>query len=291
MNKLFSINAPNTYLSHYKEDTKKTLSFSKRLAFSSYLNFSNKNKFLNIFLRFLRVIRGLWKEESVPHNILSFIAPPRVLRVPKLPTPHFQMPKLPRFFGQISGKVRGYEGYADACLISEMAEDLPKPIANSAHILSEAVRLLPQSGVLKQNKQGFIYLELPDTYVALSALIQDPLCVPFVYADSSLAHIPVVLPYEWTQQRGPQKLQELNTTFTFKINGVCSVTPQLCKDIDKIYFLRISSLDLEFFRKSLLLPARLRGHEFHMVLGCKRAVKTRVSKQELFRLNVSCYAA
>ncbi|MBS0603890.1 MAG: hypothetical protein JSS60_02505 [Verrucomicrobia bacterium] len=247
-----------------------------------------------VLIRILEILKTLL-EPNETSSVLNDIAPPRKLLVPQLPYPRFQAAKPPRFFWHPSHSSPKDE-YAPSCLMSEVKEDLPSPIYNSASISAYARAALPQKGILRQDHEGFVYLELPDEYITeLSPLIHDPASetVPLYYLEPSPAHIPVILPHEWAQRKGWGELKDLDKSFSFKINGVSSLNPKRWPGVEKVYFLRISSPELEKFRERCLLPSRIRGHEFHVAIAYKKAdaAAMAVPKKETFRLNVSCFAA
>ncbi len=136
---------------------------------------------------------------------------------------------------------------------------------------------------MHQDGDGFIYLKLSEAFITdLVPFLGNP-CEAF-----SFAHIPVVLPHEWAQKKGWGELN-LEQTFTFEIDRLCSIKPKRLPGVDKVYFLSISCPDLEKFRERLLLPSRIRGHDFHIAIAYKKS--STIAHNETFRLNVSCHAA
>ena len=177
--------------------------------------------------------------------------------------------------------------YAPSCLISEAKEDLPAVVYNSASICAYARCALPKKGTLRQDKEGFVYLELPDAFIEdLVPLISDEKCehIP------TSAHIPVLMPQEWAQRKGWGEIGELGKEFAFEITRLCSLKPKRYPGLERVYFFSVNSAELEKFRERFLLPSRILGHEFHIAIACKKST-TPVPQKETFRLNVSCFAA
>ena len=256
-------------------------------------------------IRIVEILKTLLQEKE-KINILADVVPQRQLQVPQLPHPPFQTPKPPRFFWHPAYTPHRDE-YTPSCLVSETKEDLPIIVYNSASICAYARSTLPKQGILRQNHEGFVYLELPDTFITdLCPLISDQECetVPLYegiaklaleakYLEPSPAHIPVILSHEWTQKKGWGEIKGLENNFSFEITRLCSLRPRCWPGVEMVYYLSLKSSELEKFRERCLLPSRIRGHEFHIAIAYKK-VKTASQapqKKETFRLNVSCFAA
>ncbi len=234
-------------------------------------------------------------EIKEPSSVLSDIAPPRRLLVPQLPHPPFRTAKPPRFFWHPAYSAPKDE-YAPSCLMSETKEDLPSTVYNSPGICAYARSALPQEGILRQDHEGFVYLELCDAFITeLFPLINDEgsEAVPLYNLEPSPAHIPIILPHEAAQRRGWGEIIDLEKSFTFRITRLCSLKPKRWPGVEKVYFLSIRSTELEKFRERCLLPSLIRGHEFHVAIAYKKETVTSQSapQKETFRLNVSCFAA
>lgn len=245
-------------------------------------------------IRLFEVLQS-FLEIKAPSTILSEIVPPRKLLVPQLPHPRFQTPKPPRFFWHPAYTPPNDE-YAPSCLMSEEKEDLPSIVYNSSSICTYARSSLAQKGILRQDHAGFVYLELSDDFITeLFPLIKDEgsETVPLYLLEPSPAHIPVILPHEAAQRRGWGEIQDLDTSFTFKIKNLCSLKPKRWPGVEKVYFLSIGSSELEKFRERCMLPSRIRGHEFHVAIAYKRESipSQSTARKETYRLNVSCFAA
>lgn len=239
-----------------------------------------------VLIRVMEILKTLLQEKE-QSNLLSDIAPPRILLVPGLPYPPFLSSKPPRFFWHPAK-----DEYAPSCLISEAKEDLPAVVYNSASICAYARCALPKKGKLSQDKEGFVYLELPDAFIAdLVPLINDKECehIPDRLEPSS-AHIPVIMTQEWAQRKGWGEISELGKEFTFEVTRLCSLKPKRWSGLERVYFLSVKSPELERFRERCLLPSRILGHEFHIAIAYKKSTATAPQK-ETFRLNVSCFAA
>jgi hypothetical protein len=245
-------------------------------------------------IRMFEILKTLFRQKE-KSDVLAEIFPWPKLRVPQLPYPPFQATKPPRFFWH-PAYVSPVDEYAPSCLMSEAKEEMPSIAYNSAKICTHARSALPQKGILRQDSEGLVYLELPDSFITdLFPLIRDEQCepAPLYYLEPSPAHIAVMLPHEWAQRKGWGELEELENTFSFEIISLFSLKPKRWPGVENVYFLNIRSPELENFRKRNLLPSRIRGHEFHVAIALRKAAEKSpmAPQRETFRLNVSCFAA
>lgn len=128
---------------------------------------------------------------------------------------------------------------------------------------------LTLQGILKKTPQGMIYLDIDDNYIhQLYPLIsENEIKKPpyFTLFDPPHgAHCPVILSKE------SQKMDHfpfLGKRINFKIKGLFSVNPNSWKEVDKVFFLSIESKELEELRETYRLPAKIYGHDFHIVIG------------------------
>jgi len=125
---------------------------------------------------------------------------------------------------------------------------------------------LPQTGVLMEEKQGFVYLKVDDAYVnqLFSMLPYPGYSKPpyFRRPDSPGAHISVFYVDERSQTG---KINEIGQKYSFKITGFALVPPQTSEYL----VLKVESPDLEQLRKKYGLSPLLKGHEFHITVGKK----------------------
>lgn len=242
----------------------------------------------------LKLLKSLIETDK-PLQPTQEIAPLKHLLVPQLPHPPFCTSKPSRFFWHPAYSPSKDE-YAPSCLISETKEAVASTVFNSPYICTYARCTLSQKGILRQDQDGFIYLQLSNTYITeLMPLIPDEKsqAISFNQPEPSIAHIPVILPHEAKEKKGWVDTQDLKKTFSFKINKLCSIRPLQWPGIEKVYFLSISSPELERFRERCLLPSLIRGHEFHIAIAYNKKMQGAESptQKETFRLNVSCFAA
>ena len=207
------------------------------------------------------------------------IVPPRMLAFGQLPAPPFHSQIPPRFFWHPSQA-------ANQNLLRETSDEVFEPASQAALILSRAKEMLPQHGVLKQDAQGLIYLDLPEAYTTeLLPLIADEGAeIPPYYSP----HVVAILPQEHEQRKELESLKVLGQTVSFTVTGCTSLKPRGWEEMERVWIVTIQSPELETLRARALLPPKILAHEFHIVIGTRRAEQPSL---ETFRINVSCYAA
>ncbi|CCB89893.1 putative uncharacterized protein [Simkania negevensis Z] len=127
----------------------------------------------------------------------------------------------------------------------------------------------PLSGTLKQEPDGFTYVDLDDRYI--HELIQHLPCEGFSkppYFGPGLigAHITVIMPEEWTTF---QKIEECGTEVSFSLKE-CEVVHPAREDISEIFLITIEAPFLGNLRAKYGLPPPL--FDFHISLGYKPGV-------------------
>ena len=126
---------------------------------------------------------------------------------------------------------------------------------------------LPQTGVLREEKHGFIYLKVDDDYI----IRLFPMLHPGGYSkppyfrrfDSPGAHISVFYVDERKQTGG---IKEIGQRYSFTITGLASVPPQSHEYI----VLEVESPGLEELRKKYGLSPLLKEHKFHITIAKKK---------------------
>lgn len=140
-------------------------------------------------------------------------------------------------------------------------------VQNEAVVINFAQEHLPKTGILKRNKEGFVYLKVDDGYIdQLFPLLSNPSYERPPYFrrfNSPGAHISVFYVHE-TQQVG--KIKELGRRFAFKIKGLAAVPDRTREYI----VLKVVSPELEQLRKKYGLAPFLKGHDFHITIAKKK---------------------
>lgn len=140
-------------------------------------------------------------------------------------------------------------------------------IQNEKLVLTWAKEHLPQTGILKRNKEGFIYLKVDDGYInQLLPLLKNPAYERPSYfrrLDSPGAHISVIYVNE---TRGIRKIKELGKKFVFKIKRLAFVP----KRTGKYIVLQVEAPELAQLREKYGLGPYLNSHEFHITIAKKK---------------------
>ena len=126
---------------------------------------------------------------------------------------------------------------------------------------------LPHSGILKEKKDGFVYVKVDDRYIdsLLPILANDAYTKPpyFRREDSPGAHISVF----YVSERGQAgTIKEIGQRYSFRINGLAIIP----KKTQEYIVLQIASPELEQLRKKYGLSPLIQGHDFHITIAKKK---------------------
>lgn len=135
------------------------------------------------------------------------------------------------------------------------------------HALQWARDHLPQTGVLTEKNDGFVYLKVDDRYInqLLFRLPYHQYAMPpyFRRPNAPGAHISVF----YTDERNQTgKISEIGQKYSFKITGIALVPPKS----HEYLVLEVEAPDLEQLRKKYGLSPLLKGHKFHITVGKKK---------------------
>lgn len=145
-------------------------------------------------------------------------------------------------------------------------QSAPHPLGQRQEEIIEAAKRLPQSGILKQNPDGYVYLKVDDQYIyRLFSFVDEP----GFHRPGSLnrpskvgAHISVMYKRE-AQESGP--IEEIGKTYPFRIKDFKYV-----KSKGKTFaIIAVDAPELEQLREQYGLPPKLLGHEFHITIAEK----------------------
>lgn len=128
----------------------------------------------------------------------------------------------------------------------------------------EKAILLPNEGVLKQKENGYVYLDVSNTFiesvVPLLNLSGELRALP-TSTRSLGAHITV---FDETEHVTPDAL---NSCFSFHIKEIRSFTIHTRKGLKKLWVIAVISPELENLRQQHGCSPKLKGNDFHITLG------------------------
>jgi hypothetical protein len=134
---------------------------------------------------------------------------------------------------------------------------------------------------LKQAKNGFIYLDIPDEYLSsLIELCDDPnvKLPPYFGSGKAGAHVSVILSDEMHSRPG-FTLPEIGKKFSFRITHMEALKPDDWNGVDKVYFLALSSPELEALRSRHHFSSKIMDHDFHLTFGIKNSAPAFAAKE------------
>lgn len=256
---------------------------------------SKIERFLSYCFHKVGIALSKFLEDKPPYDT-SHIAPPKELLVPGLPEPVFEMHEPQRLFF-ILPEPSLKDEYAPPCLLRETTPIKAQPLPKEQELLSHIEKSLPQKGILKQDPSGMLYLSIEESGPLYATIPQELLAEMQGALPSDLRpppmglYIPVFLPLEASNSRNLGIRKEMGQEFTFTVTSCSTIETPLQPDVQKAWFLEVESKELRELREKYLLPAKVGGHAFHIVLFLQKREKQETNRKDTFRLNVSCYAA
>lgn len=139
-------------------------------------------------------------------------------------------------------------------------------LQQNEHIIQWARTHLPQTGVLTEAEDGFVYLKVDDDYIKQLFFMIPHLHYEmppyFRRSDSPGAHITV---FYVDERKRKGKIHEIGQTYSFTIKGLMIVPPKT----QEYVILEVKSLDLEHLREKYGFPPLIKNHEFHITIAKK----------------------
>lgn len=177
-------------------------------------------------------------------------------------------------------------------LIETNEQAQARPVPGSTLLIRS---LCKGKGVLKQNKQGLVFLDIDNRfigsllpYLKAYGLVRPPYFNLFALPDG--AHIPVI-PHREVEFQYLNLIEELGKEFTFEIEGLYSVEPSSWPEVEQVWFFKVKSEGLEKLRRKYFLPAIPNGHPFHIAVAVKQRALTQPNAQPSMRINIAFIAA
>ncbi|WP_420422035.1 hypothetical protein [Simkania sp.] len=125
---------------------------------------------------------------------------------------------------------------------------------------------LPLSGTLKQESDGFTYVDLDDRYIheLIQHLPREGFSEPPYFGPGLIgAHITVIMPEEWTSI---QKVEECGTKVSFSLKE-CEIVHPEREDISEVFLITIQAPALGALRAKYGFSPP--AFDFHITLGTK----------------------
>jgi hypothetical protein len=132
-------------------------------------------------------------------------------------------------------------------------------------------------GVLKQTKEGFVYIKLSNDVIhGLFTLIdEEGIEEPPYFGKGEIgAHISVISDEE-AEEKEIEKIDELGEEFSFKMLGMKSVKPKGWKEMARVWFVEFEAPEIEKMRQKYGLPKSYKGtkNKWHVSVAIKKAKK------------------
>lgn len=158
-------------------------------------------------------------------------------------------------------------GLAYAYSIYLEKQPLEKTDQSLKTVVEWAKANLPQTGILQEANDGFVYLKVDDNYIhQLFPLLHRKNYVEppfFRYKNAPGAHISIF----YTNERSRiDHIHELGDSFSFEINHFKTVPP----GSNEYLVLTVKSPQLEALRKKYGFKSLRHGHDFHITIAKKK---------------------
>lgn len=141
-----------------------------------------------------------------------------------------------------------------------------REVITCPEFLEEVKAHLPLSGILRQESDGFTYVDLDDRYIheLIEKLPRKGFQKPNYFGPGFIgAHITAIMPEEWSTVR---KVEECGTEVSFSLKECEIVRPER-EDIDEIFLITLEAPFLEALRAKY--GFRPPTFCFHITLGVK----------------------
>jgi hypothetical protein len=194
---------------------------------------------------------------------------------PRLPTPEVPegiASRPPRYFsrGNIDLDPRKNPTPIPYLLFESSETAKARPVPGNSFLLRS---LCKGKGVLKQNKQGFVYLDVDNHFInamlpflQLQGLVRPPYFNLFGTPEG--AHI-AVIPARESAFHYLTQFREIGQEFPFEIEGLYSLEPTLWPEVEQVWFFKVHSSNLETLRRRYFLTEKPGGHSFHIAVAIK----------------------
>lgn len=213
----------------------------------------------------------LLKEKWAP--LFAFKIPPSFpLRDRPRPPPPLFSTSPPRYFfkGTLNADPQKNPPPIPYLLIETYEIAQPRPVPGNSLLLRS---LCKGKGILKQNKQGLIYLDIDNRFISaffpyLKAynLVRPPYFN--LFSTPKGAHIPVI-PAREASLHYLDAIKEIGKEFSFEIEGLYSLEPTLWPEVEQVWFFKIHSPELEELRRRYFLTEKPGGHSFSIAVAIK----------------------
>ena len=131
------------------------------------------------------------------------------------------------------------------------------------------------TGKLKQTKDGFVYVDVPDKIIdgffdiiKNTEKVQRPPYFSKKFNNIG-AHISVFDSEEVKENE--LEIKEVGEDIEFSVGDLYSVNPEGWEEMERVWFVGVESKELEKIRDRYGLSKKMKGHDFHITVGVRKA--------------------
>jgi len=138
---------------------------------------------------------------------------------------------------------------------------------------SQKLEEVELKGVLKQTKDGFVYIKIDNDFIhGVFPLLEDKNVKepPYFGKGEIGAHISAITKDE-IDEKEIEKIDELGEELSFTIKGVFSTEPQGWKGMSRVWFVSVDCPRIIEIRKKYKLPETYenKGHDYHITIAVR----------------------
>lgn len=123
---------------------------------------------------------------------------------------------------------------------------------------------------LKKTRDNFVYLDIPNSIVRpFISMIDEKITKAPDFDKDIGAHISVIMSDEYDRKQIGE-ITELGQEFEFNLKDLVMTNPEGWDEMQKVWFVRVDSQELEKLRETYDLPSLNKGRDFHITIGVQK---------------------
>ncbi|MFW6173138.1 MAG: hypothetical protein ACOC5T_05280 [Elusimicrobiota bacterium] len=134
--------------------------------------------------------------------------------------------------------------------------------------ISKKLDTVKLEGKLKQTKDGFVYLDIPDDIISgFLPMINNSNAKKPPYFNKEFNKVGTHISVMSKDETEGLDIKEIGQNISFEIKSLKNTNPEGWNEIKKVYFITIKSKELEDLRQKYNLSKKIDGHEFHITVA------------------------
>ena len=127
-------------------------------------------------------------------------------------------------------------------------------------------------GELKKTDDGFVYLKVPDDIIhGFFPLIDDDGISEPPYFNKKYDKVGAHISVMHSDELDGQEIKEIGKEFNFELMDFKRTNPKGWDEMSQVYFINVSSPELEELREKYGLSKKHKGQQFHITIATKKS--------------------